>query len=257
MSMRISRDTAVVLAVIGVVVIPLLVVILIRGEQRLDGLTIPSGGEQGALDVIQGQVGPAARRSERARRRGIEEEEFRRRELEEEERREEEEDEQSLGTNIGLREPGLISQGNGRVPEGPSPIERVTAVLNANLEGATGQAGLTLNRDMDPALLVVSALVDGLSPDTRYTLCVGDQVIETNESDAQGNLFLQDAVIFDERTLSGRVTSIREGSGCNGPVSLQALISGVLSQTQEDPLPGFPLPINRPNIYYIYAGQPP
>ncbi len=35
------------------------------------------------------------------------------------------------------------------------------------------------------------------------------------------------------------------------------LIYGVLSQTQEDPLPGFPLPINRPNIYYIYAGQPP
>ena len=228
MSMRISKDTAVVLAVIGVVVIPLLVVILIRGEQRLDGLTIPSSEEQGAMDVIQGQVGPAARRAERARRRGIEGEEFRRREIEEEERREEkeeEEDDQSLGTNFGLRQPGLISRGNGLVPEGPSPIERVTAVLNANLEGATGQVELTLNSEMDPSILVAKALVDGVSPDTRYTLCVGDQVIETNESDAQGNLYLEDAAIFDERTLSGLAATIREGSGCSGPVSLQAPIS--------------------------------
>ena len=35
------------------------------------------------------------------------------------------------------------------------------------------------------------------------------------------------------------------------------LRSGVLSQTQEDPLPGFPLEIYKPNIYYIYAGQHP
>lgn len=231
MSMRISRDTAIVLAVIGVVVIPLLVVILIRGEQRLDGLKIPSSGEQGAMDVIQGQVGPAARRAERARRRGIEGEDFRRRELEEEERREEkeeeeeEEDEQSLGTNFGLREPGLISQVDGLATEGPSSIERVTAVLNTNLEGATGQVELILNSEMDPPILVANALVDGVSPDTRYTLCIGDQAIETNESDAQGNLFLQDAVILDERTLSGLVATIQEGGGCSGRVSLQALIS--------------------------------
>ena len=35
------------------------------------------------------------------------------------------------------------------------------------------------------------------------------------------------------------------------------LRSGVLQQTQEDPLPGFPLEISRPNIYYIYVGQYP
>ena len=35
------------------------------------------------------------------------------------------------------------------------------------------------------------------------------------------------------------------------------LRSGVLQQTQEDPLPGFPLEINRPEIYYIYAGPYP
>ena len=35
------------------------------------------------------------------------------------------------------------------------------------------------------------------------------------------------------------------------------LRSGVLQQTQEDPLPGFPLEISRPNIYYIYAGPYP
>jgi protease-4 len=35
------------------------------------------------------------------------------------------------------------------------------------------------------------------------------------------------------------------------------LLSGSLAETQEDPLPGFPLEINRPNIYYIYVGQSP
>lgn len=35
------------------------------------------------------------------------------------------------------------------------------------------------------------------------------------------------------------------------------LIAGTLNETQEDPLPGFPLEINKPNIYYIYAGQSP
>jgi protease-4 len=35
------------------------------------------------------------------------------------------------------------------------------------------------------------------------------------------------------------------------------LRSGVLQQTQEDPLPGFPLEISRPKIYYIYAGPYP
>ena len=35
------------------------------------------------------------------------------------------------------------------------------------------------------------------------------------------------------------------------------LRSGILQQTQEDPLPGFPLEISRPNIYYIYAGPYP
>ena len=35
------------------------------------------------------------------------------------------------------------------------------------------------------------------------------------------------------------------------------LRSGVLQQTQEDPLPGFPLEISRPKMYYIYAGPYP
>lgn len=50
------------------------------------------------------------------------------------------------------------------------------------------------------------------------------------------------------------------GSGddlATNKVLRKLLFFGVLSQTQEDPLPGFPLPINRPNIYYIYAGQLP
>ena len=47
-------------------------------------------------------------------------------------------------------------------------------------------------------------------------------------------------------------------SGLTGSPELRNLLrSGVLQQTQEDPLPGFPLEISRPNIYYIYAGPYP
>ena len=35
------------------------------------------------------------------------------------------------------------------------------------------------------------------------------------------------------------------------------ILTGSLTEAQEDPLPGFPLEINRPNIYYMYAGQYP
>ena len=44
----------------------------------------------------------------------------------------------------------------------------------------------------------------------------------------------------------------------SGSSELRNLLrSGILQQTQEDPLPGFPLEISRPKIYYIYAGPYP
>ena len=47
-------------------------------------------------------------------------------------------------------------------------------------------------------------------------------------------------------------------AGLTGSSELRNLLrSGVLQQTQEDPLPGFPLEISRPKIYYIYAGPYP
>ena len=51
------------------------------------------------------------------------------------------------------------------------------------------------------------------------------------------------------------------GTGPEPAVSLGELrrfmLTGSLTGTQEDPLPGFPVTINRPNIYYMYAGQTP
>ena len=52
----------------------------------------------------------------------------------------------------------------------------------------------------------------------------------------------------------------RLGNGADSAGSSELrnwLRSGVLQQTQEDPLPGFPLEISRPKIYYIYAGPYP
>jgi protease IV len=40
-------------------------------------------------------------------------------------------------------------------------------------------------------------------------------------------------------------------------INLERLREFPLAGTQEDPLPGFPLEISKPNIYYIYAGQHP
>ena len=53
----------------------------------------------------------------------------------------------------------------------------------------------------------------------------------------------------------GRLGSEAELTGSSELRNL--LRSGVLQQTQEDPLPGFPLEISRPKIYYIYAGPYP
>lgn len=51
------------------------------------------------------------------------------------------------------------------------------------------------------------------------------------------------------------------GAEQNQTVSLgdlrRFMLTGSLTEAQDDPLPGFPLEINRPNIYYMYAGQYP
>lgn len=51
------------------------------------------------------------------------------------------------------------------------------------------------------------------------------------------------------------------GTSQNQTVSLgdlrRFMLTGTLTQAQEDPLPGFPVEINQPNIYYMYAGQNP
>jgi hypothetical protein len=53
-----------------------------------------------------------------------------------------------------------------------------------------------------------------------------------------------------------------EGSDADSPmVNLGRLrrfmLSGTLAESQKDSLPGLPIEINKPNIYYIYAGQSP
>jgi protease-4 len=67
------------------------------------------------------------------------------------------------------------------------------------------------------------------------------------------------------RRLDGGADSLDTPAGAGtGPppaVSLGGLhrfmLTGSLTGTQDDPLPGFPVTINRPNIYYMYAGQTP
>jgi protease-4 len=60
--------------------------------------------------------------------------------------------------------------------------------------------------------------------------------------------------------LAGK-TKAGPGTEPNPTVSLgdlrRFMLSGSLTSAQEDPLPGFPFQIKRPNIYYMYAGQNP
>ena len=88
------------------------------------------------------------------------------------------------------------------------------------------------------------------------------RIFASSES-GQGGLDLTDALAIislsqDEGDSSNLLSRLNNRDDLTGAQDLRKhLVSGILSETQKDPLPGFPLDINRPNIYYIYAGQYP
>jgi ClpP class serine protease len=51
--------------------------------------------------------------------------------------------------------------------------------------------------------------------------------------------------------------ALENSGGGDEAIDLEELRKFPLAGTQQDPLPGFPLEIVKPNIYYIYAGQQP
>ncbi len=86
------------------------------------------------------------------------------------------------------------------------------------------------------------------------------RVFESLE-DSDDQLSLIDLIALSNST-GGAVESVDGQHATNSPIVRlgglrKFMLSGTLTETQEDPLPGFPLKINRPNIYYIYAGQSP
>jgi ClpP class serine protease len=88
------------------------------------------------------------------------------------------------------------------------------------------------------------------------------RIFASSES-GRGELDLTDALAIislsqDEGDSFSLLNRLNNQDGLTGTQDLRKhLVSGILSETQKDPLPGFPLDINRPNIYYIYAGQYP
>ena len=88
------------------------------------------------------------------------------------------------------------------------------------------------------------------------------RIFASSES-GRGDLDLTDALAIislsqDDSDSSSLLNRLNNQDGLTGTQDLRKhLVSGILSETQKDPLPGFPLDINRPNIYYIYAGQYP
>ncbi len=64
---------------------------------------------------------------------------------------------------------------------------------------------------------------------------------------------------IEAQDAAGTVNASANGAGRNKPVTLAELqrlaITGALTTAGEDPLPGFPLEIKQPEIYYIYAGE--
>lgn len=87
--------------------------------------------------------------------------------------------------------------------------------------------------------------------------------IFASSDSGRGDLDLTDALAIislsqNDGDSSNLLSRLNNQDGLTGTQDLRKhLVSGILSETQKDPLPGFPLDINRPNIYYIYAGQYP
>src|SRR5919106_590194 len=141
-----------------------------------------------------------------------------------------------------------------------SPEELAEGQLYAGMEAV--QLGLADDIGDDTDAIRKAASLAGVS---GYELL--DVNVEVNR------LFVQQTRrIFDEEISLVDLIALSNSNGgteesvvdqdANAPiVRLGALrkflLSGSLAETQEDPLPGFPLEINRPNIYYIYVGQSP
>ena len=141
-----------------------------------------------------------------------------------------------------------------------SPEELAEGRLYAGMEAV--QLGLADDIGDDTDAIRKAASLAGVS---GYELL--DVNVEVNR------LFVQQTRrIFDEEISLVDLIALSNSNGgteesvvdqdANAPiVRLGALrkflLSGSLAETQEDPLPGFPLEINRPNIYYIYVGQSP
>ena len=228
---RTVRLTGLVALVVAVVTVAILGVLLFRAEQRFDNLLQAVSESQitqfaDGEEVIAGRVGRTSRTSDRqsqreadlARRRGIGLEEFRRREAEDEDRQEEEEE--SLGTQFGVD-----GQSERVLSNDSKLISALNLAFNSNLPGVIGEVELQLNKEMDPPVLVASALADGLSPNTNHSLCLADLLIDTGKSNEQeGTLFFENAVIFRGSDLSGLPVSVFEGPGCSGEPVLSAVM---------------------------------
>ena len=119
-------------------------------------------------------------------------------------------------------------------------IERV-----ADMAGISNYELVDINTEVDRLFIQKIRRIFALSSDAEPPADLSGILALMSLAQAQGDP-------------AGGLNRLGYAAGLSGSSELGNLLrSGVLQQTQEDPLPGFPLEISRPNIYYIYAGPYP
>lgn len=114
----------------------------------------------------------------------------------------------------------------------------------ASMSGISGYELVDVNIEVDRIFVQQARRVfESLDPDGKFSL--SDLIALSNAASGTSG-----------------TTESSEGQLANSQlVDLASLrkfmLFGTLAEAQSDPLPGFPLEINKPNIYYLYAGQSP
>ena len=117
---------------------------------------------------------------------------------------------------------------DGCTPTAPPPdVDPVTLVLTSTgvIPGASGQADLDLDfvADLGANGLLASAEADGLTPNVSFSMCVDGMFIDSDMS-ITGSVVMDEGIESSLVSLSGLGVTIRQGTGCDGAVVLEATV---------------------------------
>ena len=109
----------------------------------------------------------------------------------------------------------------------PGVVDTVSLTLTPTgvIPGASGAAEMTLGfvADLGVNGLLASATAQGLTPNVRFSMCVGGTFIDDDMS-ITGTVLMDEGIESSLTSLSGLNVTIRQGIGCDGAAVLQATV---------------------------------